>query len=299
MNSHRVFTAAIVALVALIGCAAPAAAPSANTSANATGSVDPALQQFIAAGKFNSGDSNSRPFGWRDASGNVLGLDPDIIRECVKRIGLPTPTFTAVEFAGLIPGVQSKRFDVVASGMVYRKDRTLIADPTDPIYTVRTTLIVQKGNPLNLHQYSDLKNQTGKIGYELGSTQSALLQQDFGARAVGYDLTSTELQDLSLGRTIGVFTNETIALLYLDANAGANIEIAKPFPPLYSSPTVFYFAQGRPWLVKAFNGCINAIKQDGTLAKIFANNNYPTDTISPADATPLPAPQTAAPSPTK
>jgi polar amino acid transport system substrate-binding protein len=279
---------------ALVLAACAQATPTTGVGAPAgSGSVDPALQSFIAGGKFSVGDSNSRPFGWRDAGDTVKGIDPDIIRECAGRIGLPTPTFTAVEFAGLMPGVQSGRFDAIASGMVYRQDRVELADPTVPIYTVRTTLIVQKGNPLNIHQYSDLMNVSGNIGYELGSSQSEQLQRDFGRRAVGYDLTATELQDLSLGRLIGVFTNESIALLFMDANPGANIEIAKPYPPLYSSPTVFYFAKGRPALVQAFNGCVEAIKQDGTLTKIMEANNYPTDTIAPADASPLPAPAPA------
>lgn len=258
-------------------------------SGSSTGpSRDPALQEVFDKGKIVIGQSNQQPYGWFQENGELGGLDIDMARECQQRLGLPELEFVEVAFDGLIPGVQSGRYDIAMSGMVFREERAQVADPSEQLYTVRATLLVEKGNPLNIHSLDDLKNVDGKIGGLLGAAEYVAIQEDpdLKDRAVGYDTSTSAYQDLAAGRLIAVADGEALMLAYLEKNPDVNLEMADPFPFFYTIGTVWYYRQDLDALRETVNGCIQEIKQDGTMATILERYNYPTDTITPAGATP-------------
>lgn len=291
-------TACVIAALVLSACSqaatpTPTSGPTtgASSEASAEPTLDPELQAFIDAGKMVVGHGiNNVPFAYVDENGVHEGIDPDLVRECSSRIGLPEPEFLEVEFSALISSVQAGRIDFAASGMLYRVDRAEAAIASVPLYTTREILVVQGGNPLDIHEHDDLKNVEGNVGYVLGSTPATQYQNDFGSRAVGYDSETSAFADLDADRIIAVPYNELVTIQYMEANPAADIEIADPFPPYYETATAWYF-RDIPSLAEAVSDCLRDLKEDGTFAEILEANDYPVEAIAPNDAEPEPAPE--------
>ena len=64
------------------------------------------------------------PGQYIDDSGNLQGLHPDLGNEIAKRLCLE-PAYMNVEFAVQIPGLATKRWDMVNTGMYYIIDEHL------------------------------------------------------------------------------------------------------------------------------------------------------------------------------
>lgn len=101
------------------------------------------------------------PYAYRDAEGTLRGESVDTLRAALQRAGLPEPVWVHVEFARLLHELQSGRIDVIAAGMFITPERTAQAEFTRPTTSVRTGLLVQKGNPLDLHTLEDVRRAGG------------------------------------------------------------------------------------------------------------------------------------------
>lgn len=97
------------------------------------------------------------PYAYRDASGALRGESIDTLRAATRRAGLPEPVWVHVEFPRLIHELRSGRIDVIAAGMFITQERARQVDFTRPTTSVRTGLLVPKGNPLDLHALQDLR----------------------------------------------------------------------------------------------------------------------------------------------
>jgi len=278
----RLFALLVVASIVGVGCGGQATAtPQSTTFATS----DAGLQEILARGKLQIGYANQEPYSYVTESGQLKGLDPDIERACQQMLGLPKLEFVEVPFEGLIPGLQSKRFDMVGA-MAYRPERAVVAHPAVAAYNFRATLAVKKGNPLNIHSIDDLKRVQGKIGGVLGALEFIQLQQnpDLKDRVVGYQASLDGYKDLEAGRLIGFADGEPLLIVYLQKNPTSSMEIAKPFPPFYDSGAHMYFRPDSNALWALFQDCIKKLKQDGTMVKILQANNYPAENMAPVDA---------------
>ena len=110
--------------------AAPAASSVADTAAAATGATTAA-----AAGLPQIGGTlkvatltGSLPYQSLDDDGKtVIGFEPELINEMAKRLGM-TPEYTILDFDALLPGLTAGRFDLIAAGMIDKKEREDAAD---------------------------------------------------------------------------------------------------------------------------------------------------------------------------
>ncbi|MCH5710081.1 transporter substrate-binding domain-containing protein, partial [Salmonella enterica] len=77
------------------------------------------------------------------------------------------------EFGSLIPGLQAKRFDIIAAGMYVTPERCGQVAFSNPTYGVGQAFLVKQGNPKNLHSYEDVvKNPDAKLGVVVGAIEA-------------------------------------------------------------------------------------------------------------------------------
>ena len=77
------------------------------------------------------------------------------------------------EFGSLIPGLQARRFDIIAAGMYVTPERCGQAAFSNPTYGVSQAMLVKQGNPKNLHSYEDAaKNPEARLGVVVGAIES-------------------------------------------------------------------------------------------------------------------------------
>ena len=106
--------------------------------------------------------------------GALTGFDIDMISLLGKKLGAE-PKPMNMEFKGLIPALQSKRIDIINSGMYIRPEREEQVDFI-PYLTVGNEIVVQAKNPKGIKSREDMCGV--KIAVTLGGFQEKLARED-------------------------------------------------------------------------------------------------------------------------
>lgn len=159
LNNRRSFMllAIIIAIVGILGI---------SGIANATDLMKRAQSEGLRVAYYNLA-----PFAYVDKSGNVIGVDVEILRYVLNKMGAKVATEKATEWGALIPGLKAKRFDVIAAGMFVNPKRCMEVKFSEPTFGIKQTLIVPKGNPKNLYNYEDIRDSDSKFTAVTGTVQ--------------------------------------------------------------------------------------------------------------------------------
>ncbi|WP_144633389.1 ectoine/hydroxyectoine ABC transporter substrate-binding protein EhuB [Bordetella genomosp. 13] len=152
------------------GTAASGKAPAAGQSDASGGDTLAAARR---AGTLRIGYANEAPYAYMDSKeARVTGESVEIARVVLKRMGVNEVEGVLTEFGSLIPGLQAKRFDIIAAGMYVTPTRCGQVAFSNPTYGVGEAFLVQKGNPKNLHSYEDvLKSDDARLGVVVGAIE--------------------------------------------------------------------------------------------------------------------------------
>ena len=87
----------------------------------------------------------SAPYGFTLQDGTLAGEAPSILQHVLSQLGVKEVEGVITEFGSLIPGIQAKRFDVIAAGMFIlpkRCQQIVFSEPVDAATVDETTLRV-------------------------------------------------------------------------------------------------------------------------------------------------------------
>jgi ABC-type amino acid transport substrate-binding protein len=136
MLSRRVFL-----VTTAMGAAALIAAPS----------YADALDDIRSKGVLTVGTGvmGSKPWIYKNEDGTLSGMDYDMVQYLIKRLGVPKAEFVAVEWETLIPGLKSKRWDIIYSGMTVTEERRQGAgiEFSRPYYFESDRIVVKADSP--------------------------------------------------------------------------------------------------------------------------------------------------------
>ncbi len=205
------------------------AAPAASAPAAAS-----TLDAAKAAGKIRIGYANEAPFAFMDSKeGKVTGESVEIARVVLKRMGINEVEGVLTEFGSLIPGLQAKRFDIIAAGMYVTPERCQQVAFSDPTYGVGQSFLVKQGNPKNLHSYEDvMKNPDAKLGVVVGAIEAEYASKIKvpPAQVVVFPDAVSALSGVQAGRADAyAATALTVNDLMGKASAASGLEKADPF----------------------------------------------------------------------
>lgn len=187
-----------------------------------------------------------------DSSGNLQGLHPDLGNEIAKRLCLE-PVYVNVGFEVQIPGLASKRWDMVNTGMYYKPDRAKIMQMV-PYVVNALAIVVQGGNPMNLTGYENLAGQP--VGTEISGFADKLIRE-INDNQVAAGLASMDIQ------AFNTFGDAFAAL-------GAG-QVKAVFGP---DATAAYLAERGPFAVGASGlnpGLPSSFGFDGATGEVLAN----------------------------
>jgi polar amino acid transport system substrate-binding protein len=228
-----------------------------------TGYAQGTLEAARKSGTVVVGIYNQAPWGFQASDGKISGQSVDVLVTAFQRMGIKDFTPVISEFSALIPGLQAKRFDVVAAGLFIRPDRCRLVAFGNPDIRMGDGLLVRTGNPHNIHSYEDIaRNPAVKIGTARGNVQ-AQTATNLGVpaeRQLLFPDNQSALAGLIAGRVDAVSaTAASIVTLARDAK-GSGVERALPF----TGPRD---AQGKEAFVE-----LAGMVKDGTLLQI--NQRY-------------------------
>ena len=242
------------------------------------------LERVTSEGKVTVGIHNRWPWGYRDENGEVAGFSPDLVRAAFVPLGVTEIDFVVSEFGALIPGLASKRFDAIASGLYITPVRCESVAFSDPDMAVKDAALVTKGNPLNIHSYADIAaNPDIRYGGSRGSANAKNAAQAGVSEAQTslFQDTESTLAALIGGRVDVIsFSAATVAGIMADDNV-SGVERAEPFTSVIlpsgmekSGYTAIAFHLDDTDLRDAYNERLAAMKADGTVASIMERYGF-------------------------
>lgn len=116
------------------------------------------------------GFAEQEPFIVTGPNGQLTGYEVDLLKAVLSKMGIDAQLEAVpTQFGALIPGLQAKRFDIIASDLYIRPDRCKLVEFAEPTHFVNDGLIVLAGNPKGIHSFQDVaKDPSLKLGYLVG-----------------------------------------------------------------------------------------------------------------------------------
>lgn len=168
-----------------------------------TGSSDKKVITFAA-------ETTYPPFEFAEGE-TYKGFDVDLSNALAKEMGYEAK-FVSMGFDGLIPALQSKQIDAIASGLVVTKEREAKVNFTNPYYHVKLVMVV-RNNETNINGEEDIAGK--RVAAQIGTTGAMLAQSKPGTTVKEFDAIPNMLQDLSNNSVDIVMLDEPVAKYYI------------------------------------------------------------------------------------
>jgi len=160
------FSLLLILTLILVGC------NSSSSPGEDTQTTETTLEKVQRQGYISVGFANESPFAYATPEGKLTGLNVEIARLILQRMGIEEMQGVLTEFGSLIPGLDAGRFDVITAGMYITPDRAKQVAFANPEYTIGGGLAVKAGNPHDLHSYKDIaENPDVKIAVMAGAAE--------------------------------------------------------------------------------------------------------------------------------
>ncbi|WP_067462635.1 ectoine/hydroxyectoine ABC transporter substrate-binding protein EhuB [Actinomadura macra] len=273
MTSRRDFLRTAVLLSAAVPLAS---AGCSTTDPDKEKSGGGSLQKAKDAGKITVGFANEAPYGYTDKSGKLTGEAPELARAVFKELGIDKVEGVQVDFAGLIGGLNAKRFDVIAAGMFITPERCGSVAFSDPEYVAKSAFMVRKGNPKGLTKQDDPGKKDVKVGVLEGAVEQGYAEKSGvkkGSIKVFPDQASA-YEGLKSGRIDCIWLTRISLADLLSKHQGEPYEVTQPFTPVIDGKEqlgagAFAFRKADTDLVTAFNGKLAELKKGNRLLPII------------------------------
>ena len=187
-----------------------------------------------------------KPFGFRDPSGAIIGLEPDLAADLAKRRGVKLELVPVVS-ANRIEFLQQGKVDLLIATLSDKPERRRVVQAIDPnYYSDFVNVLLPKSSGIT--DWAQLK------GKPVCATSGAWYNKDvartYGAEIVAFDGSEKPLFALKQGNCIGyVYDQSMLQGKLLDDDWKANY--ALPLKGILDAPWMMAVAQGNTTLQTA------------------------------------------------
>lgn len=226
MRSTRITMLAAVSAAALGLTACGDGGDGGGGGSEAAGST---LERLQDEGTIKVAFAGEIPYSYEDDDGELTGATIALAREIYGELGIDNVEGQLVEWDALIPGLNKGEYDSVSAGMSILPDRCERGAFAEPTIMYTSTLMVPKGNPEGLKDFSSFEGTDLTL-----AVQSGAIEQGF-AEDIGLSNTMTVNSSLdgmdavSSGRADAfALTNITLSKL-AEENPDAGVETTGAF----------------------------------------------------------------------
>lgn len=201
-------------------------------------------------------------------NGQPAGYDVDLLKKLVPDLGVAL-NIQNLDFNGLIPGLQSKKFDMVSVGLSATPERKKVVDFTRAYVPYALVLGVPTKDASSITSV-DAVNASGKTVTALqGSTGEQLAKKLFPkAKVKGFPDQNAAFLEVATGRADAIVVEDYLLAQFQASNAGKleKAAIAKPLDVQYGSWAV---PKGNDEFVKYLDTWLCKAQTDGTLEELY------------------------------
>ncbi|HLR74131.1 MAG TPA: ectoine/hydroxyectoine ABC transporter substrate-binding protein EhuB [Virgibacillus sp.] len=248
------------------------------------------LERLQEEGKVVVGFADEKPYGYENEDGELTGASVDTAKAVFKALGIDEVEGHLADYSELVPGLGAKKFDAITSGMAITPDRCENAAFAEPDMKYGEGLIVQKGNPLGLHSYTDIAdNPDAVISIMSGATENDFVVSegvDEDQIQSAPDIPAT-IAAVESGRADATTGTEMTLIMALESADSDNLEFVEDFeqPDIEGVPSygAVAFHPDDTELLEAFNEKLEELKADGTVQEILEKNGFDAERNFPED----------------
>ncbi|MFC0529387.1 ABC transporter substrate-binding protein [Phytohabitans kaempferiae] len=225
-----------------------------------------------AAGVLRVGTSfNFPPLNFKNDKNEYDGIEPDLMDALGQKLGLRIER-VETNFAGLLPGLQADRFDIVASGMNDTTERQAQVDFVDYLES-GTSVLVRKDNPKGIDGPDDLCGAV--LGETVGTVYIEQLEKlSADCKAAGKPAIDVQTlpsgsevaQAIVTGRVDGTFANHVANLYFADQTGG---QLATVGDRVSAVPLGIAVPKGDKVLVDAIRAALTSMIEDGSYGRVL------------------------------
>lgn len=158
------------------------------------------------------------PFNYFDSSGNVVGFDIDIGNALCAEMKVKCEWVTT-DWAGIIPALNSNKFDTIIASMSITAERGEVVSFTDPYYYNSARFVAAKDADLGNGMPADMAGKI--IGTQEGTLEVQGLERYFpDAELKLYPKLDDALMDLAPGRVDAVMASQFVIGTWLEKDGG-------------------------------------------------------------------------------
>ena len=277
----RIFALAAVALLAACG-----SSPTTTPPAGSAKVSPPPDSELFTAGTLTIGSDVSYPPQEFFPVGSLVadGFDIDIGKALATAMGL---NFAVVNtpFDGIIPALNSKKFDIMVSAMTITDTRKTAVDFI-PYFVAGESFVVAKNSTLTLTKLSDLcghkvaaESGTAELDEANGLNKAGAPCANNKVKVTTFQKDTEALTELKKGNVEIHFTDSPVAA-YEVLQDSSNLKLSGGI--IEVAPEGIALRKNDPALESPVTAAFNQIKTDGTYASILAKWNVSDGDISKA-----------------
>lgn len=250
-------TALFILSLLLFGCA--------SDNSNSTG--DQSWEDIQKRGYFILGlDDAFPPMGFKDANGEIVGLDIDMAKAVAKKLGVEV-RFQPVSWDGVVMELNNKNIDVIWNGFTITDARKQKVDFTNPYLANRQILVVRKGAAITSKE--ELAGKT--VGLQAGSSSMVALEQDLDTyelikdNLIEFATNDEVLLDLKNGGLDAAIVDEVVGRYYISQRPDTYEVLSEDFGEEEYGVAV---RKGETAFLNKLNDALAQLKSEGISAEI-------------------------------
>ncbi len=215
-------------------------------------------------------------------NGEPAGYDVDLLKKLAPDLGAKL-NIQNLAFDGLIPGLQSKKFDLVSVGLTPTDERKQVVDFTRAYVPYALVLGVASKDAAGITAVDPLNAKGKTITALQGSSGETLAKKLFpDAKVQGFPDQNAAFLEVATGRADGIVVEDYLLAQFQASNAGKldKAAIEKPLDVQYGSWAV---PKGNEDFVKYLDTWLCKAQNDGTLEEIY-KKDFAVDEFPPMPA---------------
>lgn len=195
--------------------------------------------------------------------GEIVGFDIDLMNEVAKLLGKEVE-YKHMAFDGLLLAMQTKKINLIVSGMTATEERRKHVDFSEPYFTSKQAVIVKENSSIT--NFESLKGK--KIGVVLGFTGDLAVTEQFKdtAEILRYDSTGQVVLGLISDKVDVIVIDSEPAKEYVANNKGLKMLDT----PLAEEEYSIALPKNSDALLHDINSALITLKNNGTYDKIYA-----------------------------
>ncbi|MFG2813786.1 ABC transporter substrate-binding protein [Streptomyces sp. NPDC048410] len=228
-------------------------------------------------------DIHYAPVEFKDSSGKVVGIDPDIATALGDQLGVKF-TFDDGTFDGLLTGLRSGRFKMAMSAMTDNKNRQEGIDPDTgkkagegadfvDYLTAGVSIYTRKGDTNGITGWSDLCGK--KLAVQRGTVSEDLAKQENKKCPAGKKISIEPFDDDQQSQTrlrsggVDAASSDFPVAAYAVKTSGGGKDFEVVGDQVEAAPYGIAVAKKDTQLRDALKGALDAIIKNGEYAKIL------------------------------